>query len=146
MSAKTKIIELNKVSHLYSAGTPFEKEALKDINLSIYQGEFVGIIGHTGSGKSTLMQHFNGLLKPTSGTVLFKGKDIHHEEVNKKTIRQKIGLVFQYPEHQLFEMTIFEDVAFGPKNMGLSEEEIKTTSRRIIKNCDIGPELYENLL
>ncbi|NLP46447.1 MAG: energy-coupling factor transporter ATPase [Epulopiscium sp.] len=143
MSAKTKIIELNKVSHLYSAGTPFEKEALKDINLSIYQGEFVGIIGHTGSGKSTLMQHFNGLLKPTSGTVLFKGKDIHHEEVNKKTIRQKIGLVFQYPEHQLFEMTIFEDVAFGPKNMGLSEEEIKQRVEESLKIVGIGPELYE---
>lgn len=118
-------IVIKHLTHLYNQGMPFEKTALKDINIEIQSGEFVGIIGHTGSGKSTLIQMFNGLLKPTQGTVLVDGIDIHKEKVSKKEIRQKVGLVFQYPEYQLFEMTIKEDVAFGPKNLGLDKSEIE---------------------
>ncbi|NLL70041.1 MAG: energy-coupling factor transporter ATPase [Epulopiscium sp.] len=143
MSTETKAIELKEVYHLYSSGTPFEKEALKNVNISVSKGEFIGIIGHTGSGKSTLIQHFNGLLKPTSGTVLVNGQDIHSEKANKRSIRQKVGLVFQYPEHQLFEMTIFKDVAFGPKNMGLSEEEVKKRVEESLRIVGIGPDMYE---
>ncbi|NMA84584.1 MAG: energy-coupling factor transporter ATPase [Epulopiscium sp.] len=143
MSTETKAIELKDLSHIYSPATPFEKIALKDVNLSIYQGEFVGLIGHTGSGKSTLIQHFNGLLKPSSGTVLINGEDIHGEQVKKKEIRQKVGLVFQYPEHQLFEMTIFKDVAFGPENMGLSEEEVRKRVEESLAIVGIGPDMYE---
>lgn len=118
-------IKIEHLTHIYNEGMPFEKKALDDININIAQGEFVGIIGHTGSGKSTLIQMFNGLLKPTSGNVIINGQNIHGEGVNKKEVRQQVGLVFQYPEYQLFEMTVYEDVAFGPKNLGLSETEIK---------------------
>jgi energy-coupling factor transport system ATP-binding protein len=120
------MIKTEHLSHVYSEHTPFEKVAIGDINLEIEQGEFVGVIGHTGSGKSTLIQHLNGLLKPTSGKIYIDGKDIWSEE-NKKNIRNVrflVGLVFQYPEYQLFEETVFQDIAFGPKNMGLSEDEI----------------------
>lgn len=118
------ILQIKNLSHLYSAGTPFEHKALDDVSFSVERGEFIGIIGHTGSGKSTLMQHMNGLLKPTSGTVELDGEDIWK---NKKTTRQarfRVGLVFQYPEYQLFEETVYKDIAFGPKNMGLKAEEI----------------------
>ena len=121
----TPILEIQNLSHVYSADTPFERAALRDVSLSIQRGEFVGLIGHTGSGKSTLIQHFNGLLKPTSGRVLFDGEDIWKDVKFTREIRFKVGLVFQYPEHQLFEETVYQDISFGPKNMGLSEEEIR---------------------
>ena len=126
----TPILEIQNLSHVYSADTPFERAALQDVNFSIARGEFVGLIGHTGSGKSTLIQHFNGLLKPTTGRVLFDGEDIWKDAKFTREIRFKVGLVFQYPEHQLFEETVYQDISFGPKNMGLSEEEIRTRVER----------------
>ena len=126
----TPILEIQNLSHVYSADTPFERAALRDVSLSIQRGEFVGLIGHTGSGKSTLIQHFNGLLKPTSGRVLFDGEDIWKDVKFTREIRFKVGLVFQYPEHQLFEETVYQDISFGPKNMGLSEEEIRASVER----------------
>ena len=118
------IISTNNLSYVYSAGTPFEKTALDNINIEIEQGELVGIIGHTGSGKSTLVQHFNGLVKPTSGQIFVDGEDIWANPKEIKQLRFKVGLVFQYPEYQLFDETVRKDIAFGPKNMGLSENEI----------------------
>ena len=126
----TPILEIQNLSHVYSADTPFERAALRDVSLSIQRGDFVGLIGHTGSGKSTLIQHFNGLLKPTSGRVLFDGEDIWKDVKFTREIRFKVGLVFQYPEHQLFEETVYQDISFGPKNMGLSEEEIRARVER----------------
>ena len=126
----TPLLEIQNLSHVYSADTPFERAALRDVSLSIQRGEFVGLIGHTGSGKSTLIQHFNGLLKPTSGRVLFDGEDIWKDVKFTREIRFKVGLVFQYPEHQLFEETVYQDISFGPKNMGLSEEEIRARVER----------------
>jgi len=117
-------IDVKNVTHVYMQSTPFESIAIKDINWTVKDGEFWGLIGHTGSGKSTLIQHMNGLLKPTSGEIFINGKNIHSKGVSLKSIRQKVGLVFQYPEHQLFEETVEQDVAFGPKNIGLTEEEI----------------------
>jgi len=119
------VIRTENLTHIYSPNTPYETVGLKNVNLEIYEGEFVGIMGHTGSGKSTLMQHLNGLLKPTEGCVLYKGRDIWEKGVNIRDIRFEIGLVFQYPEYQLFEETVFKDIAFGPRNMKLSEDEIK---------------------
>ena len=118
------ILEVKNLCHVYSAGTPFEHVALKDISFSVQPGEFIGIIGHTGSGKSTLMQHLNGLLKPTSGQMLLGGKDIWSDKALTRQCRFRVGLVFQYPEYQLFEETVYKDIAFGPTNMGLSAEEI----------------------
>ena len=118
------ILQVKNLHHLYSAGTPFEHIALNDVSFSVERGEFIGIIGHTGSGKSTLMQHLNGLLKPTSGSVLLDGQDIWSDKALTRQSRFRVGLVFQYPEYQLFEETVYKDIAFGPKNMGLSEEEI----------------------
>jgi len=118
------ILQVENLHHVYSAGTPFEHVALKDVSFSVERGEFIGIIGHTGSGKSTLMQHLNGLLKPTSGKILLDGKDIWTDKVTTRQSRFRVGLVFQYPEYQLFEETVYKDIAFGPKNMGLKEEEI----------------------
>ena len=118
------ILEVKNLTHIYSAGTPFEHAALKDISFSVEPGEFIGVIGHTGSGKSTLMQHLNGLLKPTGGTVLLGGKDIWSDKQLTRQSRFRVGLVFQYPEYQLFEETVYKDIAFGPKNMGLTQEEI----------------------
>ena len=118
------VIKTEHLTHLYSIGTPFEKAAINDVSLEINHGEFVGIIGHTGSGKSTLIQHFNGLLKPTSGKIYLDGKDIWADKSQIRSVRFQVGLVFQYPEYQLFEETVYKDSAFGPKNMGLSEEEI----------------------
>ncbi len=118
------ILQVQNLTHIYSAGTPFEHKALDNMNFSVERGEFIGIIGHTGSGKSTLMQHLNGLLKPTSGKVLLDGQDIWTDKKLTRQARFRVGLVFQYPEYQLFEETVYKDIAFGPKNMGLSKEEI----------------------
>ncbi len=118
------ILEVKNVNYTYSAGTPFEHKALEDVSFAVHPGEFIGIIGHTGSGKSTLMQQLNGLLKPTSGTVLLDGTDIWSDKKLTRQARFRVGLVFQYPEYQLFEETVYKDIAFGPKNMGLSSEEI----------------------
>ena len=118
------ILEVKNLTYIYSAGTPFEHKALDDISFSVEPGEFIGIIGHTGSGKSTLMQQLNGLLKPTSGTVLLDGQDIWSDKKLTRQARFRVGLVFQYPEYQLFEETVYKDIAFGPKNMGLSAEEV----------------------
>ncbi len=118
------IMKINNLNYIYNANTPFEKKALDNINLEINEGEFIGLIGHTGSGKSTLVQHLNGLMKPTSGDIIIDGVNITTKDANLKEIRQKVGLVFQYPEHQLFEETIYKDIAFGPRNLGLNEEEI----------------------
>ncbi|MBC3803764.1 energy-coupling factor transporter ATPase [Acetobacterium fimetarium] len=127
-------VEIKNLSHVYSEGSPFEFQALKDIDITIEDGSFVGIIGHTGSGKSTLIQHLNGLLTPTSGTVLVDGEDIFSKKKNELIqLRHHIGLVFQYPEHQLFEETVHKDVAFGPKNQGLSEDEINQRVQQSIK-------------
>ncbi|MDD2647970.1 MAG: energy-coupling factor transporter ATPase [Eubacteriales bacterium] len=119
------MVELKALSHIYAKNTPYEAVALSDIDLSIWQGEFIGLIGHTGSGKSTLIQHLNGLEDPTSGEVLFRGENINDKSADKRALRRKVGLVFQYPENQLFEETVSKDIAFGPKNLGLSPDEIK---------------------
>ena len=119
------LIKTEKLTHTYSIGTPFERVAVHDIDITVEKGEYLGIIGATGSGKSTLIQHLNGLLKPTSGTVYYDGLDIHEKKQYTRDIRFKVGLVFQYPEYQLFEATVFEDIAFGPKNMGLPESDIR---------------------
>lgn len=118
------ILQVENLSHIYSIGTPFEHVALDNMNFSVERGEFIGVIGHTGSGKSTLMQHLNGLLKPTSGKVLLDGQDIWSDKKLTRQARFRVGLVFQYPEYQLFEETVYKDIAFGPKNMGLDKEEI----------------------
>lgn len=136
-------IKIKNLTHIYNEGMPFEKIALEDINIEIQTGEFVGIIGHTGSGKSTLIQMFNGLLKPTRGDVLVNDQNIHHEKANKKEIRQKVGLVFQYPEYQLFEMTVKDDVAFGPKNLGLTEEEVKARVKYALDAVGLDESYYE---
>lgn len=136
-------IKIKNLTHIYNEGMPFEKVALEEINIEIQTGEFVGIIGHTGSGKSTLIQMFNGLLKPTRGDVLVNDQNIHHEKVNKKEIRQKVGLVFQYPEYQLFEMTVKDDVAFGPKNLGLTEEEVKARVKYALDAVGLDESYYE---
>ena len=118
------ILEVKNLQHIYSSGTPFEHIALKDVSFCVERGEFIGVIGHTGSGKSTLMQHLNGLLKPTSGSVLLDGKDIWSDKKITRETRFRVGLVFQYPEYQLFEETVYKDIAFGPKNMKLPPEEV----------------------
>ena len=127
------ILEVRNLTHVYSAGTPFEHRAVDDMSFSVQRGEFIGIIGHTGSGKSTLMQHLNGLLKPTSGQVLLDGVDIHSDKKFTRQARFRVGLVFQYPEYQLFEETVYKDIAFGPKNMGLKPEEIDRRVREAAK-------------
>ena len=118
------ILEVENLTHVYSAGTPFEHTALEAVSFSVAPGEFIGIIGHTGSGKSTLMQHLNGLLKPGSGRILLNGEDIWASKKSVRQARFRVGLVFQYPEYQLFEETVYKDIAFGPKNMGLDPEEV----------------------
>jgi energy-coupling factor transport system ATP-binding protein len=123
------ILETQELTYTYSVGTPFEKTAVDHVSLKIEEGEMVGVMGHTGSGKSTLIQHFNGLLRPTSGKVILDGKDIWEDKDKIRDVRFKVGLVFQYPEYQIFEETVYKDIAYGPKNMGLSEEE---TDRRIM--------------
>ncbi|MDO5707180.1 MAG: energy-coupling factor transporter ATPase [Andreesenia angusta] len=118
-------IEIRDLVHIYSEGTPFEKRALDGVNLKIEKGKFIGLIGHTGSGKSTLIQHINGLIKPNSGEILINGLNITKKEIKMREVRQKVGLVFQYPEHQLFEETVEKDISFGPMNLGLKEDIIK---------------------
>ena len=125
-----KIIETKNLTHIYSAGTPFQRAALTGVDFHAYEGEYLGIIGHTGSGKSTLIQHLNGLLKPTSGQVLYKGQDIWSDPKLTRMTRFNVGLVFQYPEYQLFEETVYKDIAFGPKNMGLDAQEIDRRVRQ----------------
>ena len=126
-------IKLEKISYVYSPGTAYEQKALKEIDLEIPQGQFVGIIGHTGSGKSTLIQHMNGLVKATSGKLYYEGKNIYEEGYDMKALRSQVGLVFQYPEHQLFEADVLSDVCFGPKNLGLSPEECKSRAEEALK-------------
>ena len=118
------ILDVRSLSHVYSKGTPFEQKALDHVSLQVMQGEFIAIIGHTGSGKSTLIQHLNGLLKPTGGQVFFHGQDMFAKSANLRNIRFQIGLVFQYPEYQLFEETVEQDIAYGPMKMGLEHDEI----------------------
>lgn len=137
------LLELKNVSYTYSSGTPFEITAIEDINLTIEKGSFVGIIGHTGSGKSTLIQHFNALLKPTTGQVLLNGKDINQSKQSAHEARFKVGLCFQYPEYQLFETTVYRDIAFGPTNMGLSEDEIKERVREAAEFVGLTDELLK---
>ncbi len=135
-------IEVINLTSTYSENSPFEKKALKNINFKIEQGEYVGIIGHTGSGKSTLIQHFNSLIKPTSGEILVDGININENKESLIDVRKKVGVVFQYPEHQLFELTVIDDVKFGPKNMGYSEEEIEVHSKKALDVVGIAEELY----
>jgi len=136
-------IVLDHVNYTYSAGTAYEKHALKDINLVIPDGQFIGLIGHTGSGKSTLIQHLNGLIKATSGAIYYDGHDIYDDDFSKKELRTKVGLVFQYPEHQLFETTVVKDVEFGPKNMKLPQLEVQMRTFEAIKMVGISEELYD---
>ena len=131
------------ISYVYSAGTAYEKKALNDVSLTINKGEFIGIIGHTGSGKSTLIQHFNGLEKATSGTIYFNGQDIYDKDFNMKSLRSKVGLVFQYPEHQLFETTVLEDIKFGPKNLGLDKLEVDLRAFEAIKQVGLSEKSYD---
>ncbi|NLM52700.1 MAG: energy-coupling factor transporter ATPase [Firmicutes bacterium] len=133
-------IELENICYTYMPGTPFEVKALKNINLTIEQGEYLAIIGQTGSGKSTLVQHLNGLLKPTSGRILVDGKDISNEKADLREIRRRVGLLFQFPEHQLFAETVYADVAFGPKNMGLPESEISERVEKALRLVGLVPE------
>lgn len=135
-------IILDKVNYIYGSETAYELHALKDINLVIEDGQFIGIIGHTGSGKSTLIQHFNGLIKPTSGSIYYNGEDISDSDFNKKKLRSKVGLVFQYPEHQLFEVNVFEDVCFGPRNLGLSEKEAQLRAYEALKMVGFEEDLF----
>ena len=130
-------ITLDHVSHTYQPGSPFQATAIEDVSLTISSGEFLALIGHTGSGKSTLAQHLNGLLLPTSGKVFIDGRDIHEKGFDKKDIRKAVGLVFQYPEHQLFEETVARDVAFGPKNMGLGKDEIDERVREALESVGL---------
>lgn len=133
-------IVIEHLNYIYMSGGPYETHALEDVNLTIEDGEFVGLIGHTGSGKSTLVQHLNGLLMPSSGRILVDGLDLADKNTDRRAIRQKVGLVFQYPENQLFEETVEKDIAFGPKNLGLSEEEIdsrvRSAMRRVALDAD----------
>ena len=140
----TPILQVENLSHTYSVGTPFEHIALQDVSFSVGRGEFVGIIGHTGSGKSTLIQHLNGLLKPTAGKVLLDGKDIWSDKKLTRQSRFRVGLVFQYPEYQLFEETVYKDIAFGPKNMGLSPEEIDRRVREAAQFVGLSDEQLES--
>ncbi|MCT4544393.1 MAG: energy-coupling factor transporter ATPase [Vallitalea sp.] len=136
-------IKINNLSYIYSPNTPFQKKAVDNVSLEINNGEFLGIIGHTGSGKSTLIQHFNGLLSPTAGNILVNNIDIHKKQKPLKEIRQKVGLVFQYPEHQLFEMTVYKDVAFGPTNIGLSQDEIDLRVKEALNIVGLSEDIYE---
>ena len=137
------ILEVKNLNHIYSVGTPFEHQALKDVSFTAERGEFIGVIGHTGSGKSTLMQHLNGLLKPTSGQILLDGKDIWTDKATTRQSRFRVGLVFQYPEYQLFEETVYKDIAYGPKNMGLKQDEIDRRVREAARLVGLTDEQLE---
>lgn len=136
-------IKAEHLNYIYGQGTAFEQHALKDVNLEIKDGEFVGLIGHTGSGKSTLIQHLNGLLKATSGAIYYNGKNIYEEGYDFRTLRSRVGLVFQYPEHQLFEIDVFSDVCFGPKNQGLSKEEVEASAREALSMTGLDESFYK---
>ncbi|MBD5508020.1 MAG: energy-coupling factor transporter ATPase [Lachnospiraceae bacterium] len=133
---------LDHVNYVYGEDTALAVHALRDVNLAIPDGQFIGLIGHTGSGKSTLVQHLNGLIKPTSGTIYYNGEDIHEKDYDKKQLRSKVGLVFQYPEHQLFEIDVFKDVCFGPKNLGLSQKEAELRAYAALKQVGIKDEYF----
>ena len=133
-------IEIKNVNYLYSQGTSYEMHALKNVNLEIPDGQFVGLIGHTGSGKSTLIQHLNGLVKATSGHIYYNGEDIYDEKFSMKKLRSKVGLVFQYPEHQLFETEVLTDVCFGPKNLGFTKEEAEEKAKAALRMVGMGEE------
>lgn len=135
-------IILNHVNCIYEEGTTMEVAALKDVNLKLEDGQFIGLIGHTGSGKSTLVQHLNGLMKPTGGEIYFNGEDIHDADFDKKKLRSQVGLVFQYPEHQLFETDVFSDVCFGPKNLGLSKKEVELRAYEALKMVGLPDEFF----
>ncbi len=135
-------IILDHVSHAYEAGMSIQVKALDDVSLVIPDGQFIGLIGHTGSGKSTLVQHLNALLKPTEGNIYYNGADIHDEDYNRKELRSKVGLVFQYPEHQLFEIDVFKDVCFGPKNLGLPQKEIELRAYAALKQVGLEDEYF----
>ena len=137
-------IEIKHLNHIYGQGTIFEQYALKDVNLTIHDGEFIGLIGHTGSGKSTLTQHLNGLLKATSGDILYNGESIYKEGYSMKELRSHVGLVFQYPEHQLFEVDVFSDVCFGPKNLGLDKKEVELRAFNALEMVGFPKELFYN--
>ena len=136
-------IEIKHLNHIYGQGTIFEQYALKDVNLTIHDGEFIGLIGHTGSGKSTLTQHLNGLLKATSGDILYNGESIYREGYSMKELRSHVGLVFQYPEHQLFEVDVFSDVCFGPKNLGLQKDEIEKRAKEALQMVGLDESFYK---
>ena len=136
-------LTVDHISYIYDPDAPLPQKALDDISLSIQEGQFIGVIGHTGSGKSTLMQHLNGLVKATSGHIYFNGKDIDARDYDKKELRSKVGLVFQYPEHQLFEVDVFSDVCFGPKNLGLDKEEVERRAREALARVGLPEELYD---
>ena len=135
-------IELKNLTHTYSEGSAFQATAIRDVNLTIEDGEFIAVVGHTGSGKSTLVQHLNGLLKPTGGQILIDGEDLNAPGADRRRIRQKVGLVFQYPEYQLFEETVAKDIAFGPKNLGLSAGEIDARVRRAMAHVHLDYDKY----
>lgn len=135
-------IELKNVTHTYSEGSAFQATAIRNVSLTIEDGEFIAVVGHTGSGKSTLVQHLNGLLKPTGGQILIDGEDLNAPGADRRRIRQKVGLVFQYPEYQLFEETVAKDIAFGPKNLGLSAEEIDARVRRAMAHVHLDYDKY----
>lgn len=137
------VLEVQHITHTYAAGSPFEQHAIRDVSLATVEGELLGIIGHTGSGKSTLIQHLNGLLRPTDGCILLDGRDIWENPKKIRDIRFAVGMVFQYPEYQLFEDTIYKDIAFGPRNMGLSEDEIDRRVRRAAADVGLSDELLE---
>ena len=137
------VLEVKALTHTYSAGTPFEHKAIDNVDLEVMHGEFLGIIGHTGSGKSTLIQHLNGLLRPTDGQILLDGTDIWERPKEIRKVRFQVGLVFQYPEYQLFEETVYKDISFGPKNMGLEGEEIDCRVRRAAAFAGIDEEMLE---
>ncbi len=136
-------IVFDNINYVYSSGTAFEQYALKDINLKISKGEFIGLIGHTGSGKSTLIQHMNGLIKASSGGIYYEGQNIYDSNYSMRELRSKVGLVFQYPEHQLFETTVFKDVCFGPKNLGLDKLEVELRAYEALKMVGIGEDLLD---
>lgn len=137
-------IKLEHINYVYSEGTAYEKHALKDVSLEIPHGEFVGIIGHTGSGKSTLIQHLNGLIKATSGALYYNGENIYGENYNLRELRNQVGLVFQYPEHQLFEVNVLQDVCFGPKNQGLSPEECEKRAREALQLVGLKEKYFDH--
>ena len=141
---ETKIMSLilDHVNYIYGEDTALAVHALKDINLVIPDGQFIGLIGHTGSGKSTLVQHLNGLIRPTGGAIYYNGEDIHDKDYDKKKLRSKVGLVFQYPEHQLFEIDVFKDVCFGPKNLGLSQKETELRAYAALKQVGLADEYF----